>query len=87
MWSCLGPDPSGSRTCGLHCAKAKIVAAAGRTSGDSPGRRCVGSLADELGIGCGEFPGGHGGFVTHPRALAASLREVLGGHSRSEPAA
>jgi hypothetical protein len=34
-------------------------------------------LAKLLGTEIVEFPGGHAGFVTHPRAFATKLREVF----------
>jgi hypothetical protein len=35
------------------------------------------ALAGELGEPPVEFPGGHGGFDSHPDGFAATLREVL----------
>ena len=62
----------------LQAAPTRIVAAAGRPSGEASAYRCAVALADRLGTGIVEFPGGHNGFVTHPRAFATRLREVLG---------
>jgi pimeloyl-ACP methyl ester carboxylesterase len=40
-------------------------------------RRCAQELATLLGADLVEFPGGHNGNTTHPRAYAARLRQVL----------
>jgi hypothetical protein len=61
----------------LEVAAAKIVVGAGRTSGTTMPHRCAIALAKQLGQQVEEFPGGHGGFVTHPRAFAKRLHEVL----------
>jgi len=61
----------------LHACASRIVPAAGRTPGDGFVHRCAQALADELGRPLVEFPGGHAGFVLHPRAFAARLLEVL----------
>jgi pimeloyl-ACP methyl ester carboxylesterase len=58
-------------------ATTHIVPAAGSTSRDIWTHRCAAALAERLGEDLVEFPGGHNGFVTHPRAFAARLREVL----------
>lgn len=56
----------------------RIVAAAGRTT---PRHifdyRCAEELAALLGTDLVEFPGGHNGNTSHPRAYAAQLRHVL----------
>ncbi|GGV36700.1 hypothetical protein GCM10010495_62300 [Kitasatospora herbaricolor] len=57
--------------------RVRIVPAAGRTSGQAWNHRCAEELAALLGTGVAEFPGGHNGNTTHPRAFAARLREVL----------
>jgi pimeloyl-ACP methyl ester carboxylesterase len=62
----------------LQAVSSRVVLAGGRTSRRSLAYRCVAALADRLGTEVMEFPGGHGGFVTHPRAFAERLREVLG---------
>ncbi|MFF5208966.1 alpha/beta fold hydrolase [Streptosporangium sp. NPDC000396] len=41
--------------------------------------RCAEELAGLLGTEITEFPGGHNGNTTHPKAYAARLREVLRG--------
>ena len=37
------------------------------------------ALAERLGARPAQFPGGHGGFASHPEEFAARLREVLAG--------
>jgi pimeloyl-ACP methyl ester carboxylesterase len=61
----------------LQATPTKIVVAAGRTSGAALAHQCANALANRLGIPIVEFPGGHGGFLTHPRAFATKLREVF----------
>ena len=61
----------------LKAAPARIVPAAGRASRDKWTYRCVRALADRLGIEMVEFPGGHNGFISHPRAFAATLRGLI----------
>jgi hypothetical protein len=39
--------------------------------------RTAHALADRLGTQPVQFPGGHGGFASHPDGFAARLREVL----------
>lgn len=63
----------------LKSAPARIVPAAGRTSREIWTHHCAVRLAELLGVKVAEFPGGHNGFVLHPRAFAARLREVLEG--------
>ncbi|TDD34196.1 alpha/beta hydrolase [Nonomuraea terrae] len=63
-------DLSGCRT--------PIVPAAGRgTPSTVFDRRCAVELAKRLGTELAELPGGHNGNTSHPRAYAASLRELL----------
>ena len=64
----------------LQAAATQIVPAAGRASREVWTHRCAAALADRLGTELVEFPGGHAGFVSHPRGFAARLREVLGGY-------
>ncbi|MFC4536877.1 alpha/beta fold hydrolase [Sphaerisporangium dianthi] len=56
----------------------RIVPAAGRTTPRSVfDHRCARELAVLLGTELIEFPGGHNGNTSHPRAYAARLRQVL----------
>lgn len=40
-------------------------------------RQCADQVADLLGAGLAEFPGGHNGNLSHPKAFAARLRSAL----------
>jgi pimeloyl-ACP methyl ester carboxylesterase len=62
----------------LKAAPTRIVPAAGSTSPAVWTHQCAEVLAEQLGTPLVEFPGGHNGHVSHPRAFAAKLREVLG---------
>ncbi|WP_353941869.1 alpha/beta hydrolase [Streptomyces sp. HUAS MG91] len=58
----------------------RIVPAVGRTTAPEVfDRRCALELARIRGVEAREFPGGHNGNTTHPRAYAARLTEVLDG--------
>jgi hypothetical protein len=50
---------------------------AGSAASDSFPHHCAQALADRLEIAYEEFPGAHNGFITHPRAFAAKLADVL----------
>ncbi|GAA4038680.1 alpha/beta fold hydrolase [Nonomuraea soli] len=56
----------------------RIVPAAGRTTPRAVfDYRCAQELATLLGAEVAEFPGGHNGNTTHPRAYAAQLHQIL----------
>ncbi|GAA4044518.1 alpha/beta fold hydrolase [Nonomuraea soli] len=55
-----------------------VPAYGGATPPTSFAHRCAAELAGLLGIEPVVFPGGHDGGVTHPRAYAARLLDVLG---------
>ncbi|MFY1684245.1 alpha/beta fold hydrolase [Micromonospora sp.] len=55
----------------------RVVPAAGQDSRGVWGYVAAERLAAHLGVATSEFPGGHAGLTTHPRAFAARLREVL----------
>jgi pimeloyl-ACP methyl ester carboxylesterase len=57
----------------------RVVIGAGETDRAAWIYQCARRLAERLSVPLVEFPGGHNGFVTHPRAFAARLLEVLGG--------
>jgi len=58
----------------------RIVPAVGRATPHTVfDRRCAVELAALLGAGVEEFPGGHNGNTTHPRAYAARVRDLLHG--------
>ncbi|QFY06652.1 alpha/beta fold hydrolase [Nonomuraea phyllanthi] len=62
----------------LGGCRTAILPAAGRTTPHTVfDRRCAAELAKLLGTEVVEFPGGHNGNTSHPRAYAARLREVL----------
>jgi acetyltransferase/esterase len=61
----------------LKAAGTRIVPAGGVASRPYWPYRCAAALAEQLGTDLAEFPGDHAGFVTHPRAFAARLHEVL----------
>jgi pimeloyl-ACP methyl ester carboxylesterase len=56
--------------------QARIVAAHGATTPDWLPHTAR-TLAERIGTQSVEFPGGHAGYVTHPKAFAARLREVF----------
>ncbi|MEV7005847.1 alpha/beta hydrolase [Streptosporangium sp. NPDC051022] len=56
----------------------RVIPAAGRTTPRTVfDHRCARELADLVGVALEEFPGGHNGNLTHPRAYAARVRELL----------
>ncbi|GII78835.1 putative hydrolase YraK [Sphaerisporangium rufum] len=56
----------------------RILPAAGRTTPRTVfDNKCAFALADLLGTEALEFPGGHNGNTTHPRAYASALRAAL----------
>jgi pimeloyl-ACP methyl ester carboxylesterase len=55
-----------------------IVPAAGSTNREHWVNRCSVALGAALEAEVAEFPGGHAGFMTHPKGFAARLRAVLG---------
>jgi len=64
----------------LAAGPTRVVPAVGRATAPTVyDYRCAELLAGHLGTGLTEFPGGHNGNLTHPRAYAARLREVLAG--------
>ncbi|MEE1665308.1 alpha/beta hydrolase [Streptomyces sp. WAC07094] len=57
---------------------ARIIPAVGRTTPqDVFDRRCADALSALVGQETAEFPGGHNGNTSHPRAYATRLRQVL----------
>jgi pimeloyl-ACP methyl ester carboxylesterase len=61
----------------IAACPAEIVAAAGQEGQDLVGPRSAAELARIRGTSVVAFPGGHAGFVQHPRSFAARLRDVL----------
>jgi pimeloyl-ACP methyl ester carboxylesterase len=56
--------------------RVRLIAAHGATTAGWP-RQTAQTLAQRLATESFEFPGGHAGYVTHPKAFAAKLREVF----------
>jgi len=61
----------------IEKVKHKFLIAVGHTSGAQFPRQCAMSLAREVGVEAVEFPGGHGGFITHPAAFANKVIELF----------
>ena len=55
----------------------RIVPAASENSGHIWAHKCARLLAEELGVRCETFPGGHNGHVFRPRATAERIHQVL----------
>jgi pimeloyl-ACP methyl ester carboxylesterase len=55
----------------------RTVFAGGDAQREAYPYRSAAAVADKLGMRLVEFPGGHAGYVTHPKAFASKLREVL----------
>lgn len=65
-------------TAALQRTPTRIVPVAGHTTPRTVfDRKCASALADLRGTDLREFPGGHNGNTTHPRAYAAALGAVL----------
>jgi pimeloyl-ACP methyl ester carboxylesterase len=62
----------------LHASSTRVVVGGGEESGTQGAYRAAVALAERLGTDLAYFPGGHGGFGTHPDAFAAKLHETLG---------
>jgi hypothetical protein len=56
----------------------KIVLAGGSAGRESLVYQCTVALTERLGNAVVEFPSHHTGYISHPRAFAERLREVLG---------
>ena len=68
----------------LRVAADRVLVGVGASSAAHLPGRCATELARWLRRVPIELPGGHNGFVTHPRALAARLREALLSRSCAE---
>lgn len=62
----------------LKAKKARLILAGGRDSRDHFPYQPNTVLARMFGLSIVDFPGGHVGYVTHPREFAEQLAEVLG---------
>lgn len=63
---------------GVRAVAERIIPAAGTTNRSLWIHHCAQALAELVGRPMVEFPGGHNGFATHPRAFATRLIETLG---------
>ncbi len=63
----------------LAASPVRVVLAGGSVGQDTPVFRCTQTLATRLGAKMVEFPSHHAGYVSHPRAFAARLDEMLKG--------
>jgi pimeloyl-ACP methyl ester carboxylesterase len=63
----------------LRSSPARIVVAAGETSGEQAARRSALALAGRLGIDVTYLPGAHGGWGADPQEFADRLHEALRG--------
>jgi pimeloyl-ACP methyl ester carboxylesterase len=61
----------------LTAGPARVVVGVGADSGKLLTHRTSAALADRLGSALLEFPGDHGGFVSHPVEFAEVLRKAL----------
>ncbi|MDR8412865.1 alpha/beta hydrolase [Nonomuraea sp. 3-1Str] len=65
-------------TAAIAASPVRIIPAAGRTTPRHVfDHRCAHELATLVGRAVEEFPGGHNGNLTHPRAYAARLRDLF----------
>ncbi|MEV4624028.1 alpha/beta hydrolase [Asanoa sp. NPDC049573] len=61
----------------LKASPVHLIPAGGTTGHEAFPYRCAVALAERLGLPLTPFPGGHAGFVTHPRAFTRQLLTVL----------
>ncbi len=61
----------------LKASPVHLIPAGGTTGQENFLYRCAVALAEQLGLPLAPFPGGHAGFVTHPRAFTQQLLAVL----------
>ncbi len=61
----------------LKASAIRLLVAGGSTGHENFPYRCAAALAGQLSLPLMQFPGGHAGFVTHPRAFAQQLLEVF----------
>lgn len=61
----------------LKASSARMVIAGGQVGQEYVGYRGAVAVAERLGVAIVEFPGDHAGYLTHPRAFAEKLRQVL----------
>jgi pimeloyl-ACP methyl ester carboxylesterase len=61
----------------LQAGPSRVVVGVGEASGGELAHDTALALAERLGTEAVTFPGGHGGYASHPAAFAAQLHEVL----------
>jgi pimeloyl-ACP methyl ester carboxylesterase len=61
----------------LRAASSRIVVGAGAESKGQVPNRAAAALADQLGTRLIEFPGDHGGFLSHPEEFSRLLDQVI----------
>src|SRR4029453_18961651 len=61
----------------LKASLVRLLPAGGTTGHGNFPYRCAVAPAEQLGLPLTPFPGGHAGFVTHPRAFSQQLLAVL----------
>ncbi|GAB2574978.1 alpha/beta hydrolase [Kribbella endophytica] len=65
----------------LHQVPTRIIPAVGRTTPQTVfDRKCAAALADLVNADLQQFPGGHNGNTSHPRAYAAVLKQLSPRH-------
>lgn len=67
----------------LSAVADRVVIAGGRVGRELAGYRSAAGWAQQLGTPVVDFPGGHVGYRSHPRAFVERLLEVLGRRSQS----
>jgi pimeloyl-ACP methyl ester carboxylesterase len=67
-----GPDVAA-----LHAGPSRVVVGVGEASAGELAHDTALALAGRLGTEVVTFPGGHGGYTSHPQAFVAQLQEVL----------
>lgn len=64
----------------LRAGSSQVIVAVGDASQGQLAHRCGIALAEHLATTALYFPGGHGGYETHPDTFAETLHKVLSGH-------
>jgi len=62
----------------LKASPVRLTLAGGTTGHETFPYRCAVALAELLGLALAQFPGGHAGFTTRPRAFTQQLLATLG---------
>jgi pimeloyl-ACP methyl ester carboxylesterase len=67
----------------LAASPVRLILAVGSSGRGTIVYRCTQALANRLGYDLVDFPSDHAGYISHPRAFAARLGEVLMGNRDS----